>query len=276
MRTFLVEGTGTPSVVFLPGAGLTGLDFHNVHRRAAERTTSVRYDRAGTGWSDPVDLPRTPTQVTDELHGLLHSADVPGPYLLVGHSLGAFYARQFAHRFPDEVAGLLLLDPGHEDLPAFLPSEAVELNERLKPDLQNLPDLTEEQRAAARTQFEQLYAAWPDDLRKELIEHHLTAWRTSISESANFETEVYAELRGTSLPDVPLIVLTATGRNPFWSRFADEALVERMHLGVRQAQATLASSVPRGEQRFVDASHQYLHIEREDAVVAALDDLLAR
>jgi len=49
----------------------------------------VVYDRAGTGWSDPVSLPRTLAEVTEELRALLGAADVPAPYLLVGHSLGA-------------------------------------------------------------------------------------------------------------------------------------------------------------------------------------------
>ena len=61
------SGSGGPPVVFLPGAGLVGLDYLQVHQAAAEHTTAVRYDRAGTGWSDPVPLPRTPKDVVDEL-----------------------------------------------------------------------------------------------------------------------------------------------------------------------------------------------------------------
>src|ERR1700674_5105724 len=80
------SGSGSPAVVFLPGAGLVGLDYLNVQDRAAALTTSVLYDRAGTGWSDRVELPRTSAEVTDELRGLLRTAHVPVPYLLVGHS----------------------------------------------------------------------------------------------------------------------------------------------------------------------------------------------
>src|SRR5262245_46001073 len=115
------SGTGGPAVVFAPGAGLTGLGYLNVHEQISQFTTSVLYDRAGTGWSDEVKLPRTAAAITDELRSLLRAAGVPAPYLLVGHSLGGAYARRYAQRFPDEVAGLLLLDPAHEDYPAHMP-----------------------------------------------------------------------------------------------------------------------------------------------------------
>ena len=97
-------------MVILPGGGTVGLDYLNIQERAAKLTTSVVYDRAGTGWSDRVDLPRTSAAVTDELRELLRTADVPAPYLLVGHSLGGLYARHYTTRFPGEVAALLRMN----------------------------------------------------------------------------------------------------------------------------------------------------------------------
>jgi pimeloyl-ACP methyl ester carboxylesterase len=121
--------------------------------RVAELTTSVLYDRAGTGWSEHVDLPRSAAEVADELRDLLRTAAVPAPYVPAGHSLGAFYARRYAQRFPDEVAGLLLLDPGHEDIFSYLPEQAAELNEQMKPDLEQMPELTNEQLQSSRGAF---------------------------------------------------------------------------------------------------------------------------
>ncbi|MDL4776846.1 MULTISPECIES: alpha/beta fold hydrolase [Thermomonosporaceae] len=272
------SGTGGPSVVFLPGAGLVGLDFLNVQDRTAELTTSVLYDRAGTGWSEPVDLPRTPAEVAGELRHLLRAAAVPAPYLLVGHSLGAFYARRYAQLFPGEVAGLLLLDPGHEDILDYMPEQAAGAAEQMKPDLEELPELTAEQIQAAREQYAQLHAEWPGPVRTALIEHHLAEWRTSLRETQNFETEVYDELRhGGELPDVPLMVLTAGGENPYWAQFMSEQLMREAHDGVRALHAAMAASVPRGEQRVLEhASHQYMHIQQTDAVLQAIRDLLGR
>lgn len=73
------------------------------------------YDRPGYGDSRPVPGTRDPCTIATELHGLLSSADVPPPYLLVGHSLGGLYQYAFARRYPEDVAGLLLLDPTHPE-----------------------------------------------------------------------------------------------------------------------------------------------------------------
>ncbi|WP_222709578.1 alpha/beta fold hydrolase [Microbispora sp. CSR-4] len=270
------SGSGGSSVVFLPGAGLVGLDFLNVQEGAAAFATSVLYDRGGTGWSEPAPLPRRATEVAAELRGLLRATAVPGPFLLVGHSLGAFYARRYAQLFPDDVAGLLLLDPGHEDILDHMPAQAADLAERMRPDAARMPELTGEQRWAARGAYARLYAEWPAPVREALIGHHLASWRTSLRETENFETEVYDELRaGGPLPDVPLIVLTAGGVNPYWAKFLPEEVMREAHDGVRALHAAMARSVPRGRQRVVDgASHQYLHVERADEVLRAIRDLM--
>jgi pimeloyl-ACP methyl ester carboxylesterase len=270
------DGDGGPSVVFLPGAGLVGLDFLEVQERVAAVTTSVVYDRGGTGWSDPVDLPRTATEVAGELRDLLRAADVPAPHVLVGHSVAGLYARRFAQLFPDEVAGLLLLDPGHEDLMAHLPPQAAELEARMAMDPDAMPDLTPEQVEASRAALHRLYERWPDAVREPLVEHHLAEWRTGLRETANMADVVHAELRqGGGLPDVPLIVLTAGGPNPFWARYASEEFMREALDGVQALHAAIAGSVPRGRHRVLpDASHQHLFLERPDDVVRAVRDLL--
>ncbi|WAL64595.1 alpha/beta hydrolase [Amycolatopsis cynarae] len=270
------SGEGGPSVVFLPGAGLFGLHFLNVQEKTAKLTTSVLYDRGGTGWSEPVALPRSAEDVATELRELLRAAAVPAPYVLAGHSLGAFYARRFAQLFPGEVAALLLLDPGHEDIFDFMPPEAAELNEKMKPDLATLPEPTTEQFEASRAALDGVFAEWPEAVREPLITAQLAAWRTAVLETLNFESELYDELRGGGgLPDVPLIVYTAMGRNPYWAQFASGELEQALHQGIHRMHAAIAASVPRGEQRVLaDAPHQFLHVKHADEIVQAVTDLL--
>lgn len=268
------SGSGGPAVVLLPGSGLVGLDYLNLHDRVAELTTSVLYDRAGTGWSDPAELPRTAAEVTDELRDLLDAAGVPEPYLLVGHSLGGAYARHFAQRFPDTVAGLLLLDPFHEDMVTRAPRQVLDLLAQMKS--RELPEPSREQLDAARGQLLTFFKVWPDDVRGPLVEHHLSSWRTAWQEDGNLYDEVSAELRSApDLPDVPTIVLSAMGHDAVQAHLWPEDLLREINDGKRALHAELAASVPRGEHRVLDdAGHGWLHEERPDAVLQAVTDLL--
>ncbi len=77
----------------------------------AESFRVVSYDRAGLGWSDLGPMPRTADRIVGELHSLLERAGISPPYVLVGHSFGGLTMPLFAARFPDEVAGMVLVDP---------------------------------------------------------------------------------------------------------------------------------------------------------------------
>jgi pimeloyl-ACP methyl ester carboxylesterase len=68
------------------------------------------YDRAGMGYSEPGPLPRTAARFAEELHTLLQRAEIPGPYVLAGHSSGGFTVRVFAAAYPAEVVGVVLID----------------------------------------------------------------------------------------------------------------------------------------------------------------------
>src|ERR671916_2821526 len=81
-----------------------------VQQALAKTTRVCAYDRAGMGWSERGPEPRDAEQVTGELHTLLEGADIEGPYVLVGHSLGGMYMQTYAHRYSDEVAGVGLID----------------------------------------------------------------------------------------------------------------------------------------------------------------------
>jgi len=108
-----VTGEGTPTVVFESGMGASCLSWTLVHPYVAQFTRAVSYDRAGHGWSDSAQEPRTAQQIAQELHTLLDATGVPGPYVLVGHSFGGYVNRAFAHLYRNEVAGMVLVDSVH-------------------------------------------------------------------------------------------------------------------------------------------------------------------
>jgi pimeloyl-ACP methyl ester carboxylesterase len=104
-------GSGSPAVVLVSGLGETSAYWGGWIQPAVARSTTVcAYDRAGQGWSDPPTSPQDGAAVSADLHALLQHAQIPGPYVLAGHSTGGVYARIFAAHHPDEVAGMVLLD----------------------------------------------------------------------------------------------------------------------------------------------------------------------
>ncbi|MGP4017828.1 alpha/beta fold hydrolase [Saccharopolyspora sp. 5N708] len=276
------SGSGSPAVVFLPGGGGVGLDYWNVQEKAAELTTSVVYDRTGTGWSDRVTVPLTSAEVTDELRELLRAADVPAPYVLVGHSLGGPFARHYATRFPDEVAGLVLMETDHEDYDAYMPRELTEMRAAWDPD-QELPDeLPEEAVQLYRGLFARMVADWPEEIREPLVERHVSPeWIMDGYRLVPYRDRFLDEMRQAGpLPDVPLIVLTAMDIDDFKKAVLigeSEALLRAEIDGKRRLGDALAASVPRGENRLVHgAGHASIHWRRPDAVLQAIHDLLGK
>ncbi|MDQ0166906.1 alpha/beta fold hydrolase [Bacillus horti] len=270
-------GVGGPAVVFLPAAGMVGLDYLNIHNQISQRTTSVIYDRAGTGWSDQVKLPRSALEVTDELRSLLRTAGVPAPYIFVGHSLGGIYAQRYAQRFPDEVAGMLLLEPPHEDFLSHTPK----LKKRYLPQQSfAIVRTLLTYKRSFRGLFDQMFAKWPDSIREPLIDYHLRTLLKTITEKKNLNSELYNEVRkGGDMPDIPLIVFTALGIDPFTTLLTSQSFLRETIDPFNNVKNTiytkLANSVPRGEHRILkNAGHATIHTDCPFEVVEAIWNLL--
>jgi len=127
-QSFECYGTGSPSIVFETGLGAESDEWESVRRAVGSRAQTFVYDRAGRGESDKGTGIRDAHALVGELHQLLKVVGVEPPHILVGHSLGGLLMRVFAHRYPDEVAGLVLVDSMHEDqfdvIGAALPAPA--------------------------------------------------------------------------------------------------------------------------------------------------------
>jgi pimeloyl-ACP methyl ester carboxylesterase len=205
-------GSGSPTVVLEPGHGGASSDLGWVAPAVAQDSTVCVYDRAGRGWSDPANGPQDATRIAADLHTLLERAQVPGPYVLAGHSFGGLYVQTFAATYPDQVAGLVLLDstapkpgpalPTRTDsysilgristvLPAVAHLGAGRLLAQASPDTLP-PPFGGESRANASTA--PYLASW--------IEEFVAA-NTSMQQAAAL----------TNLDDKPLVVLTADTEN---------------------------------------------------------------
>ncbi len=103
-------GSGSPTVVLEPGAGGSSSTLDLLTPAVARDTRVCVYDRAGRGWSEPATTPQHAGQIATDLHTVLQRGGVAGPYVLAGHSFGGLYALTFTARYPDEVAGMVLVD----------------------------------------------------------------------------------------------------------------------------------------------------------------------
>jgi pimeloyl-ACP methyl ester carboxylesterase len=130
-RTYLVNGhrlylncagAGTPTVVLFNGLGERTPSWAWVQRTLASTMRICVFDRAGQGWSGAAPGRQDGHQLASDLHGLLKAAHIPAPYVLAGHSTGGTYALVYAEQYPEQVAGLALIDsatPYQFDLPDY-------------------------------------------------------------------------------------------------------------------------------------------------------------
>lgn len=202
-------GVGSPTVVLEPGLGepspmMSGWIAPDV----ARGTRVCVYDRAGRGWSESASGPEDGVQVATELHTLLDRAHVNGPYVLAGHSAGGAYALNFAHLYPDQVAGVVLLDSMHPDQYTKLPgwSSFYAKLRRTSPLFPSLARLGVG-RLAARSATSGL----PPQARGEERAFNSTprAARSLRDEAAKLRTALEQAGALTSLGARPLIVVTA-------------------------------------------------------------------
>lgn len=115
------ETRGGPTLIWIPGGHVQGFEFFNFHKVFRGEARSILFDRPGTGWSDVGPFPRTTAREAAELATLLERAGESGPFVLIGHSYGGLLAANFARRYPDRTAAVVLLDPTPPDVLIYAP-----------------------------------------------------------------------------------------------------------------------------------------------------------
>ena len=216
-------GSGSPTVVLVSGLAETSTYWGGwIAPAVAPNTTVCAYDRAGQGWSDPPTTPQDGLAVATDLRTLLDRAQIPGPYVLVGHSTGGAYARIFAARYPDQVAGMVLLDSQPNEaltgLPDF-PSQYSTLHRAsaLFPSLARLGVFQLVNRFAA----DPLPVPTRDEERAVISTASLN--RIQRDEFAELPMSLTEAAALTTLGDRPLIVVTAAkGASAGWLPLQDK------------------------------------------------------
>ena len=261
---------GAPTVVMDSGLGGTVLDWQPVQPEVAKSARVCTYDRAGMGWSDPGAQPRTSQQIVKELHTLLGSGRVQGPYVLVGHSFGGTNMQVYASQYPDEVAGMVLVDSALED------EEAITLTKSLQPSPVMLKILATI--GVTRLPYT-LGGEAPGQTSPNLVDEQaaISSHRKYIfavaDETSSLE-ESFDENRTTSmsLGDKPLTVLTAG--SPPLEQITNQGLsqeqahqIDELH---SKSQADLTRRSQNAKQVIVEDSGHYIHVERPGLVIDAI------
>jgi len=271
-----IMGETGPTVVLAAGFLGVSLDWGRVQPYAARFARTVSFDTAGLGFSDPGPLPRTTDVIVDELRLALKAADLGPPYVLVGHSAGGLRLRRYAERFPEEAAGLVLVDSVTDDWEhrltggpnAFMAEErrllrrmlALARAGALTPDTAEYrarvglpnPDLSPAVNAA-------LHAMWT---RPSYL-------RSAISESLHLGSGGRVAPPPAPLGDMPLVVLSA-GRIAQSDFVRGDARSSHEWLAMHKDLAALST---RGVLRIVDSGHN-IPVEQPREVVRAIEEVV--
>ncbi|WP_341360220.1 alpha/beta fold hydrolase [Georgenia sp. M64] len=212
------SGSGAPTVILQPGMGEMSSNMALIAPAVARGTRVCVYDRAGRGWSEAADTAQDAEQIATDLHTLLQRADVDGPYVLAGHSFGGRYVLTYAARYPDEVAGMVLIDTTP---PASGPGPAVASSDR-RDSYNAVGRVAALASATARLGVARLQSQFTSGNLPSQAEGEV---RAATSTAANFGSFVEEFARGNAsaqqaasfvdFADKPLVVLTAgVGSDP--------------------------------------------------------------
>lgn len=248
----VVVGRGLPAVVFDGGIGARGGEYRGLQERIAAITTAVTYDRAGYGPSGTGPLPRDSRREAEELRALLARLKIAPPYVFVGHSLGGLNVQVYASLHPEEVAGMVLLDPPPL---GFLRGE-------------DFPELA----AMAAGMTAEWQGVADAGLRAENPEEKANAQFFRMLASEHREMFAASAGQATSIPsfgDIPLVVFASGAPNPAFGEVA-----EAYQAFWARESAALAAKSGRGRFVFAATSTHRLHADAADLVADSITSLV--
>jgi pimeloyl-ACP methyl ester carboxylesterase len=258
-------GDGSPTIILDHVSGGSSVDWALIQPKLAEHTRVCAYDRAGFGWSDYNPAPRTLEQQVNELHGLLQGANERGPYVLVGHSYGAHVGRAYAAKYPDQVAGMVLMDAGIlADDPRY-PAE-------MQSDLESEKNMLRAARWLSPFGLVRLTRPLmgfptydlPEAARLAIASFSVSPhyFQSLIAPGDSMPTVLQEEREVTSLGDIPLLVLVATE--------PDDAVRKVW----KQANIEMAGLSTHGSYRIVEGATHISLAYREDDAHICIDGIL--
>ena len=288
-------GKGNPIVLFEAGLGDDTLGWRTVQGSVGQFTTACSYDRAGYGYSDASTRASDALNTVDDLHHLLHDSNLSLPIVLVGHSIGGLYATFYASTFPDDVAGMVLVDPsfaGQERLLSkSLPGELKQdMQAQITKMLLDVKDCLEQARSGDLAKSENERSDCldnppdPDPIVHAELNRQWARPQNYVTNLSEWESSIPGSLEASSINDdevsakplafgeKPLIVLTS-GKHvlPPGSTSEQMAIVEAM---TSKAHASLAASSKKGKDIYVPDAGHYIQKDNPDIVVKYIESVV--
>lgn len=274
LHCFGEAAAGSPTVIFDAGGGRWSIDWRLVQPAISQTTRACVYDRAGLGWSEASPHPRTSRQMMTELHTLLQNAAIAPPYLLVGHSLGGQNVRLYADAYPDEVAGLALIESAHEEQWTRLPAGVKQFRDDT---VQQLAVVTWLARLGIlRLQADRLpqIPAMPAELRPLYTAGLVRAdYYDTFAEEVRLVDESATQVAATGdLGNLPLVVVTA--RHSFHA-YADTPMPiaesDQVWLTLQEELATLST---RSVHHISESATHNITYDEPTLVIQAIQEVL--
>jgi pimeloyl-ACP methyl ester carboxylesterase len=284
-RLHVVRSGDGPTIVFESGPGGMALDWTLVKNELADEVTTVAYDRAGTGWSEVGPRPRDVATIVKELHTALGASGSSAPYVLVGHSFGGLIVRAFAYTYPDEVAGLVLVDAAHEDQFDIYPDAYAAKADNLAKAMGRLRGVY---RAATGSGIPALFAnSFPDPVANRLPAEAATARRALTLMDSSHATTATDEMVALAdslhhvrrirrpLDDLPVVVIRH-GRPIGEEAGVPAGLEDQVEAAWRTMQDDLATISTDSRLVVAEDSGHDIHLERPELVTDAILDVVGR
>ncbi len=275
----LKMGEGGPAIVLMPGMGGSTLSWARVQDELSKLTTVISLDNAGFGFSDPGPLPRDTERTVADARAALNALNVPGPYVLAGHSAGSLDIQYWTSRYPDEVLGLVFVDPStpHQHRRLFPdPKVGRAYQGAQMTGIRNAQRLAKAGEFTPHTPgyevFHQNLERLPDAVNEARRRQNTSPqrFRTLISALTAFDGRAADQVVGARqgphpLGDRPVIVLTATDAPPPPAEQGQVAAWRAMN-------AEIAALSTRGERRMIESDHN-IQVTKPRPVIEAITEV---
>jgi pimeloyl-ACP methyl ester carboxylesterase len=263
------SGEGSPTVIFEGDWGFPGYSWLHIQQDVAKFTRACWYDRAGYGWSDPGPSPNHSDSIARDLHRLLEKAHTAPPYVLVAHAIGAFHARVFRGFYPNEVEGMVLVDPTSEDLTIHIHNHI----ELFRPAVLLLHQIMGEVGYMRLRRMPLLELPKEGFTQQEWNELEILQWQTKSLVAEGKEPPLWicgeqARAAG-ALGDIPVIVLSAGIQDR-----EEDPKLSQDHTLKLTLQHTMAALSSRGSHRIISNSGHWIPFDAPGSVVSAARDVI--